>query len=163
MISLSFVISLDLLGKEGSFDIGNLLKQFIADSPTFKFSDLAALGILLNIAGFENCADIRVSIAVSIGDLVSVITEPKFDIRSLSKVELAIEFFFLDNDTRPADKNVGDAKGGIYLYNGNLYIDYINDARGVYAVSLAELFGMIGGGAAEASSAYAAEGSEFTA
>lgn len=96
-------------------------------------------GLLVSIGEFENKVDIRVSLGANIAKLVEAFSAEKTDIVSLIKgVELAIES--LDAE--------GNVKGGIYLYNSNIYIKYINSERGIFAMPVSELLSAIGGGSA---------------
>ncbi len=162
MLYISLVVSIDLSGKESSNDLDALLSQLIADSTEeggFQFSKIAALGILLDIAEFNKRFDIRITLAASMVDLVSAITAETFDIVSLLQtVELAIEPLYTEDDDKPAGKKVGEAMGGLYLYKGNLYIDYINDERGIFAMNISELFALIGADTKAASAMAAGEG-----
>lgn len=174
-ISLSFVIHIGAEGGETASEVN--LTDFIeaivnavteeGTDPIISTSDFDTLesigGLILGIAEGELAsADIRVTLAANLGTLIGQLTSGSIDAASLlGSIELAIEILYSENldDEDPAN----DVKGGLYLYGGNLYIDYEDEERGVFAMNLSSILAAIGDSSASSEDALAAEGNRTEA
>lgn len=108
-------------------------------TPAFSGKDLTELNkvakLLVSIGAYEDEARIRLTVGADIAELIKALSDTKnIDIPALiSKIELAIESL----DTK------GQVKGGIYLYNSNLYIKYIDSERGIFAMPMGDIIGAL--------------------
>ena len=121
---------------ENTIYIEDVIYKF---TPAFSGKDLTELNkvakLLVSIGAFEDEARIRLTVGADIAELIKALSDTKnIDIPALiSKIELAIESL----DTK------GQVKGGIYLYNSNLYIKYIDSERDIFAMPMGDIIGAL--------------------
>lgn len=149
---VSLMLTMNLTGgaaPEGAefneFELTDLLQSIIGNDLISK-SEFDALkflgGLVLKIGEFNNLVNIRITLGANVAELMAMLTAGNINVAELlTSLEIAIESMEEDKTT---------VRGGLYLSNGVLYIDYVKDERKIFAINIKDVISALASGAASA-------------